>query len=120
MYSYRSFKNEFTFQQRCEESRRVLLKYPDKVPIICEPSLTSSHACPLIDKRKYLVSKDLTIGQFLFVIKNRLRLNPEKALFIFVNNTIPSTTSLIEQIYYSNRDSDCFLYLTYAEENVFG
>ena len=120
MYPYRSFKNKFTFTQRYEESSRVLSKYPDKLPIICEPSLTSRNLCPLVDKRKYLVSRDLTIGEFLFVIKNKLRLNPEKALFIFVNNIIPSTSSSIEQIYYRYRDDDGFLYLLYVEENVFG
>ena len=119
MYSCYSFKNEYSFQKRYQESKRVLAKYPDRIPIICERSL-KSRDCPLIDKKKYLVPRNLTIGQFLFVIRNRLKLHPETALFLFVNNTIPPTSSLIEQIYYKHKDDDDFLYLSYSQENIFG
>lgn len=120
MYLPISFKREFNFNQRYEESRRVLAKYPDRVPIICERSATARNDCPLIDKRKYLVPRDLTMGQFLYVIRKRLKLPSEKALFLFVNNTIPSTTSLIHEIYNRHKDHDLYLYISYAQENVFG
>lgn len=32
------FQQEYTFAQRKEESMRVLSKYPDRIPIICEKS----------------------------------------------------------------------------------
>ena len=35
---------------------------------------------------------DLTVSQFQYVIRKRIKLAPEKALFIFVNNTTPSTS----------------------------
>lgn len=120
MYSSRSFKHEFTFQDRFEEAKRVLNKYPDRIPIICERSLKSTSDCPFIDKRKYLVPRDLTMGQFLYVIRKRLRLLPEKALFLFVNGTIPSTTSLINELYNRHRDDDGYLYISYSQENTFG
>ncbi len=41
-----------------------------------------------IDKKKYLVPADLTVGQFVFVIRKRIKLEPEKAIFIFVNNVL--------------------------------
>lgn len=34
---------------------------------------------------------DLSVGQFTYVIRKRIRLPPEKAIFIFVNNYIPPT-----------------------------
>lgn len=120
MYLQVPFKKEFRFEDRIAEARRVLSKYPDRVPIICERSLTAGNDCPIIDKRKYLVPRDLNIGQFLYIIRKRLRLPPEKAIFLFVDNTIPSTTSLIDQVYYTHKDADLYLYMTYAEENVFG
>ena len=106
MYSSISFKHEFRFQDRLDEARRVLNKYPDRIPIICERSLTATIDCPIIDKRKYLVPRDLTMGQFLYVIRKRLRLLPEKALFLFVNGTIPPTTSLINEVYNRHKDDD--------------
>ena len=120
MYSSISFKHEFRFQDRLDEARRVLNKYPDRIPIICERSLTSTIDCPIIDKRKYLVPRDLTMGQFLYVIRKRLRLLPEKALFLFVNGTIPPTTSLINEVYNRHKDDDGYLYISYAQENTFG
>jgi GABA(A) receptor-associated protein len=60
------------------------------------------------------------MGQFLYVIRKRLRLLPEKALFLFVNGTIPPTTSLINEVYNRHKDDDGYLYISYAQENTFG
>jgi GABA(A) receptor-associated protein len=46
---------------------------------------------PDIDKKKYLVPADLTVGQFVYVIRKRIKLSPEKAIFIFVKNVLPPT-----------------------------
>lgn len=40
---------------------------------------------------RYLVPGDLTVGQFVYVIRKRIKLTPEKAIFIFVNNVLPPT-----------------------------
>lgn len=42
-----------------------------------------------IDKKKYLVPEELTVGQFIVVIRRRIQLAPEKAIFIFVNDVLP-------------------------------
>ena len=34
---------------------------------------------------------DLTVGQFVYVIRKRIKLSPEKAIFIFINNVLPPT-----------------------------
>ena len=69
---------------------------------------------------RYLVPSDLTVGQFVYVIRKRIKLEPEKAIFIFVNNTLPSTAALMSQIYKDHKDEDGFLYVTYSGENTFG
>ena len=120
MYSYVSFKNEFKFEDRLSEAEKVLGKYPDRIPVICERASNVKSDCPLIDKRKYLVPIDLTMGQFLYIVRKRLKLAPEKALFLFVNGTIPSTASLIGEIYQRHKEADFYLYITYAPENTFG
>lgn len=120
MYSSPPFKREFSFEDRYNEARRVLTKYPDRIPIICERSLKAGHDCPIIDKKKYLVPRELTIGQFLYVVRKRIRLPPEKALFLFINGTIPTTSCLISEIYHRHKDEDGYLYITYGQENTFG
>jgi hypothetical protein len=49
--------------------------------------------------RRYLVPSDLTVGQFVYVIRKRIKLSPEKAIFIFVKNVLPPTGE-----FFSNED----------------
>jgi len=37
------------------------------------------------------VLADLTVGQFVYVVRKRIKLSPEKAIFVFVKNTLPLT-----------------------------
>jgi GABA(A) receptor-associated protein len=67
-----------------------------------------------IDKKKYLVPADLTVGQFVYVIRKRIKLSPEKAIFIFVDEVLPPTAALMSSIYEEHKDEDGFLYITYA------
>lgn len=73
-----------------------------------------------IDKKKYLVPSDLTVGQFVYVIRKRIKLSPEKAIFIFVDEVLPPTAALMSSIYEEHKDEDGFLYISYSGENTFG
>lgn len=115
------FKSEVSFDKRLEESTRVRTKYPDRIPVICEKIDNKKNSdIPIIDKKKYLVPPDLTVGQFLYVVRNRVKLPPEKAIFLFVGGTIPATTLMLSQLYESKKDKDGFLYVEYSGENTFG
>ena len=63
---------------------------------------------------------DLTVGQFIYVIRKRIKLPPERAIFIFVDNVIPPTAALMSTVYEVRKDEDGFLYITYSGENTFG
>lgn len=111
-------------------------KYADRIPVICEKVEKSDIAT--IDKKKYLVPADLTVGQFVYVIRKRIKLSPEKAIFIFVDEVLPPTAALMSSIYEEHKgssaslflhiyflltwpsDEDGFLYITYSGENTFG
>ena len=79
-------------EKRQAEAQRIRSKYPDRIPVICEKADRSD--IPDIDKKKYLVPSDLTVGQFVYVIRKRIKLSPEKAIFIFINNVLPPTGRL--------------------------
>ena len=112
------FKNKHNFDKRLNESKLITEKYPDKVPIIVERLKNSD--IPDIDKKKYLVPKDLTTGQFIYVIRRRIKLEKEKAIFVFIKDILPPTSATIEQLYEDNKDDDGFLYIVYSGENAFG
>merc|ERR1711959_536910 len=71
-------------------------------PVICEKDLRSD--IPPVDKRKYLIPMDLTVGQFVYVIRKRISIPSDKAIFIFVNNTLPPTAALMSAVYEQHRD----------------
>ena len=116
---YSKYKKNFTFQQRLNESNRVLCKYPDRLPIFCE-KLNGQFDLPDIDKNKYLVPYDITLGQFMYIIRQRLKLHPDEAMFLFVNNKMMSISQTIMNIYYYEKDPDGFLYIKYSKESIFG
>merc|ERR1711959_858628 len=112
------FKQLHTLEKRKQESARIREKYPDRIPVIVERASTSDF--PDIDKKKYLCPSDLTVGQFMLVIRKRVQLTPEKAMYVFVNNVLPPTNSLMSSLYEGQKDEDGFLYLSYSGENYFG
>ncbi|KAG7962908.1 hypothetical protein I3843_09G090500 [Carya illinoinensis] len=105
-------------ERRVAKAAQIREKYPDRVPVIVEKAERSD--IPDIDKKKYLVPADLTVGQFVYVVRKRIKLSVEKAIFVFVKNTLPPTASLISAIYKENKDEDGFLYMTSSGENTFG
>ena len=112
------FQQNNDFESRQTQAQRMRIKYPNRIPVICEKALKSTIAD--IDKNKYLLPLDLTVGQFAYVIRKRVKLSPETGIFILVNNTFPSTSTLIGQLYDEHKDEDGFLYVTYSGENTFG
>ena len=114
-----SFKKKYGLEKRKMESERIMKKYPDRVAVICERAWITD--IPLIDKNKYLVPCDLRVGQFVHVIRERLKLNAAKAIFLFINNSmIPPSSMSLGEIYNEFKDEDGFLYITYSGENTFG
>jgi GABA(A) receptor-associated protein len=112
------FKETHSFAKRKEEYLRIKLKHPNKIPIICEKHHNST--LPTNNKQKYLVDSDLTLGHFLYVIRKRIKLDPNQAIYLFVKGAIPSSNETIQSIYNKYFDEDGFLYISYTNENTFG
>ena len=112
------FQQEKTFKERKAESNRILKKYPGRIPIICEKMPGSN--IQELDKKKYLVPADLTIGQFSCCIRKRLKITKETAIFLIINNTYPSSSSLICDLYKIYKNEDGFMYICFSPENTFG
>ncbi|TKY52419.1 Autophagy-related protein 8h [Spatholobus suberectus] len=115
-YSY--IKTLATKEQRLDESRDIVAKYPDRVPVIVERYAKCD--LPELEKKKYLVPRDLHVGHFIHILSSRLGLPPGKALFVFVKNTLPQTACMMDSVYRSFKDEDGFLYMYYSTEKTFG
>eukprot|EP01129_Flabellula_baltica_P003398 TRINITY_DN1316_c0_g1_i1.p1 TRINITY_DN1316_c0_g1~~TRINITY_DN1316_c0_g1_i1.p1 ORF type:complete len:118 (+),score=29.07 TRINITY_DN1316_c0_g1_i1:635-988(+) len=113
------FKDDYNFQKREEVALSILARYPDRIPVIVERASNSD--APLIDKKKFLVPRELTVGKFVFEIRKHMPTLPEeKAIFLFVEEVLPPSTAMMNQIYEKHKDQDGFLYINYSGENTFG
>jgi len=112
--------SEKSFEQRQTESTKIMEKYTDRVCIYIEKS-NCEEEVPSLDKNKYLVPNYLSIAQFIYVIRNRIRLPKEKALFFYTKNQyLLSGNARMIELYDKYRDADGFFYITYTGENCFG
>ena len=79
-FKYQKAKN---LQERKAEYQNVIKSNPGKIAIICEKSPNSRIAD--IEKSKFLVSEDINVSQFSFMIRKKLKMDKEEALFFLVN-----------------------------------
>ena len=114
-----NFKKKHSFSKRLEEANRILRKYPNKIPIIVQKG--SGYKLPKLEKIKYLVPGDITMGQFMFVIRKRMKLKPEMSLILFINNNkIIANQTILGEVYTKEKDLDNFLYMYVCQESTFG
>lgn len=113
-----TFKEDYSFEARKQESNKIMEKYPSRIPIIVEKNGT----CELrkIDKEKYLVPRDLTMNQFIYIIRKRLKLKAHESIFLMVDSRLCPSNVSFSEIYEDYIDPDGFLYVVYTSENTFG
>jgi len=112
------YKSDYPFEKRKAEGEKIRRKYPDRVPVIVEKAPKARIGD--LDKKKYLVPSDLTVGQFYFLIRKRIHLKPEDALYFIVNDAIPATSATMGTLYQDHHEDDFFLYIAYSDESVYG
>jgi GABA(A) receptor-associated protein len=111
------FKENFSFDNRFLEASLKRKQYPHRIPVICEKGDKKIRE---LKKKKYLVPDNLTLGQFIYILRKRIRLEPHEAMFLFINKKIFTCSTLIGLIYDQEKSADGFLYIYYATENTFG
>ena len=68
-----------------------------------------------------MMPKTFSIGEVLAVLRQRLALTREEGLILFANEKyMIKPSSKLEDVYGKYADQDGFLYLVYAEENIYG
>ena len=113
------YKKNNSLEKRSKESENIIKKYPNRIPVIVERSEKCKEIND-IDKNKFLVPNDLTMNQFIYVVRKRLKLSSEKALFVFINDKLMPNSRTLYEIYQEEKEEDDFLYMKYASENTFG
>jgi len=112
------YQKDFTFERRLQEATNIRVKYPDRVPVIVEEQAGSG--MPKLDKNKFLVPNDVTVGQLMWLIRQRMKLSPERSFFMYISTTIPTSSAMLSEMYDEHKDPDGFLYISYSGENTYG
>ncbi len=104
-------------EDRKNESKRLRSKYVDYIPVIIEKGNSDLE----LDKNKFLVPNDFTFSQLIYIIRKRLKISPEKALFLITRKGVMINSSeIIIDLYEKYKEEDDFFYLKIYTESTFG
>lgn len=113
-----AFEKKYPFDKRLKEVASLTKRYPERIPVVIE---SIDEKQPPISKNKYLVPIDLSVSQFIYVIKKYITIDKQDAIFVFTKvGSIPPSSWSMSQLYDSYKSNDNFLYLYYSIENTFG
>ncbi|XP_022908042.1 microtubule-associated proteins 1A/1B light chain 3C-like [Onthophagus taurus] len=115
----KNYKNK-SIDVRKEEVLAIRNRFPTKIPIIVQRFAKESNL-PQLEKTKFLVPQELTMSQFLMIIKNRIKMKPTQSLYLLVNDrSLVSLSITFAEVYAEHAGPDGFLYITYASQETFG
>lgn len=103
-----------------EDLERINRKYPGRIPVFVFRLKDASSDVPDISKHKYLVPSELTIGSFMYMIRKQIKLTPEKAMYLFIGNILPTSSLTMAEAYGMYKSEDGTLRMFYTSENTFG
>ena len=127
------FKRKFSIDDRQRQTKAIIEKYEIKCPIYLtyDKEIINKNFIDNSSKQlnKYIVTSELTLAQFLVIVRKKINVNAEESLTLFIesyqndkliNTVLAPSTNSIGEIYLNNKDEDGFLYLKLVKENVFG
>lgn len=114
------FKSCFNLEERIKKQEELQRKYPSRIPIICEKAINST--LQPLEESQFLAPEDMIGSQFIFLIRRKLNLHQSSAFFLLIDGKVLLTgNDTMKQIYNKYKDKeDGFLYITIANENVWG
>jgi GABA(A) receptor-associated protein len=125
MFSSRSsststYKTKYSLEERIKQSEQILSKYVNYIPVIveCNPQIGA------MKKQKFLVPHNVNCSHMIIAVRNQLKLDPSKSIFIFYNDNIICPTENVNVVYrrYLSQvnDGDRFFHIYVTTENTFG
>lgn len=124
---FKSPLSDMTLSERLSYSDKLNKNYKDCIPVVLTKR-KDDKILQDIDKKKYLIPKNLNLTEFLCIIRKKISLTDKQAIFVFILvNNGPKTNSLLvpnnrtfEELYNEYHSDDNFLYMVYTTENTFG
>lgn len=114
-----NYRKNVPFDERKLKASIILKQHSDRIPVVveCSEQLQSMHP---LKKNKFIVPFELTLAQFIFVIRKHMKLDPSYAIFVFINNKLHPSTAIMGDLYAGQKNEDGFMYLDVFQESTFG
>ena len=116
------FRITRSMEQRRSDNDRMQKFYPNSIQVVLQSKSI------FLDRSKYLVPNNLTIGQFLFYLRQKISVNTNKGLYLFVEQIdkdektmstyLPQTGNTLEMVYTNWRHIDGYLYMFIEQEST--
>ena len=114
------YKKKISEEERKNQSRILLMRNPNKIPLILEKDPNSK--VKELQKTKFLIAKDCTVNHFIQMIKGLIQVPEYETLFFAAKGkySISGTKTMGEIYEYYKDKDDGFLYITYSSELFYG
>ena len=117
-YAVGNFVAMNPFEKRQLISRQIEQKYPGHVAIVVEEPRNTSES--ILTKSRFIAGKSVEWRKCLMEIRKQTSLNQYEAVYVFIDNIIPSSTDTVESIYTKHKLDDGILYAVITKEDTFG
>ncbi len=107
-------------ESRIKEYERLKKKHPSRTPCIVTVAKNSKKLIPVLDMERFLVPNDSPLSSLLHVIRKRVKLQPDQALFMFAKNQLVPLNKLMADVHKEYKEVDNFIYFTLCSESTFG
>eukprot|EP00698_Gefionella_okellyi_P024934 TRINITY_DN8957_c0_g1_i1.p1 TRINITY_DN8957_c0_g1~~TRINITY_DN8957_c0_g1_i1.p1 ORF type:complete len:126 (-),score=29.55 TRINITY_DN8957_c0_g1_i1:35-388(-) len=106
--------------ERKAECAKALEKYKEHIPIIVTCNNETMVPDPVNRFFVMISPPDKTLQSVIAQIRKRVHLTESQAIFLFVNNSLPTMSKNIAEVYKQHKEEDGFLHVEYSFENTFG
>ena len=117
-----------SLSERTKSIKILHQKYPNQVAVIVRRMEGS--ALPELSSNKFIVPKDLSVAQWLYIMRRqKLKINETQNIYFFVDTGLQSDgksveimngVELMSQVFQKAKKEDGAMYVWYREEDTFG
>ena len=94
-YDVRQKFANMPLEKKQRENTNLAMKYPSKLPVII---YTKTKGVPEPEKCKYLIDKNVSVAEFLSVLRKYIKLSPSESIFLFTENNKGLCIKVINQM----------------------
>uniref|UniRef100_A0A8C6XW54 Uncharacterized protein n=1 Tax=Naja naja TaxID=35670 RepID=A0A8C6XW54_NAJNA len=119
MASFLPFQHQKPFASWQNKVVAIQIRFPYELLVILE-RYSKEKMLPALNRVKFLVPQDFTMGQFVAIIWNWMGLKSMQVFYFLVdsNNSLVNMSITVADVYATDKDEDSFLYMTYASQEM--